>query len=299
MTVEGVVPPVVTPFGSDGELDEDGLRAEVRLMLSAGADGVCVGGSTGDGHTLSLGEAGRLVRIAKETAGDVPVVAGIIRNSTAEVIAYGKALKDAGADALQITPVHYLFTSGESATLRYYEEIGDAVQLPIVVYNVIPWNTLGPATLLRLDELEWVVAVKQSGGDIHKLADLLRAIRVERRSLRVLTALDDVLYPSFALGAHGVISASSSAFPRLVVQLWNAVRSGDHATALALHERILPVWRSLDHPDLPARMRTVLELQDRVVGPPRAPIAPSEPAVRELIAHRLEASGLLPHPINA
>src|SRR5438067_2266237 len=106
----GILSPMVTPFTADEELDEDALRAETRVMLEAGVHGVCVCGSTGEGHVLSIEESCRVTAIVREEVrGRVPVIAGIIRDSTRDVVRYGQALREVGADALQITPVHYLF----------------------------------------------------------------------------------------------------------------------------------------------------------------------------------------------
>ncbi len=118
--------------------------------------------------TLTVEETIRCAEIAvEEVKGQVPVIIGIIRDSTREVIRYGRALKQVrGVDALQITPVHYLFTPGPEGSYAYYKEIGQAVGLPIVIYNVVPWNTISPETLLWLSEIPEVIAVKQSGGDI-------------------------------------------------------------------------------------------------------------------------------------
>lgn len=292
LKLEGIIPPLATPFTPDQELDEETLRREVRFMLDAGVHGLTVGGSTGEGHTLSIEESCRLAAITvDEVRGRIPVISGIIRDSTREVIRYGKALKDVGVDGLQITPVHYLFTSGDEATLAYYREIGQAVRLPIVVYNVVPWNTILPATLLRLADQEWIVGVKQSGGDIHKLADLLQA---NRGRLRVLTAIDALLYPSFLLGAHGAVAAILTVVPKLCVALWDACQRRDLDAARALHERILPIWRALEAPDLPARVKAALELQGRPVGPARSPIQPVAPAVRARLAEVLATGGAGP-----
>src|SRR5919108_345069 len=85
----------------------------------------------------------------------------------------GHSLKRVGVDGLQITPVHYLFQPGPAGTYAYYEEIGQAVDLPIVIYNVVPWNTISPETLLWLSEIPQVVAVKQSGGGIPQLGQVV------------------------------------------------------------------------------------------------------------------------------
>jgi 4-hydroxy-tetrahydrodipicolinate synthase len=293
LQLTGIIPPLVTPFTSgDEDLDEPALRAEIRHLLSAGVHGLTLCGSTGEGHALSLEETVRCAEISVEEAhGRVPVVVGIIRDSTREVVRYGRALRSVrGVDALQITPVHYLFQPGPDGTYTYYKDIGDAVGLPIVIYNVVPWNTVAPETLLRLSEIPQVIAVKQSGGDIHKLAELLRA---NNGRLQVLSAIDDLLYPSFALGAHGAIAAILTIVPDLAVALWDAVRCGDHAAALQLHERILPIWTACNHPDMSARVKAAIQLRGRNVGVPRRPLLPVADDVRRQIAEALQQAGVL------
>jgi 4-hydroxy-tetrahydrodipicolinate synthase len=287
----GILPPMVTPFTADEEVDEQALREETRVMMAAGVHGLCVCGSTGEGHTLTAEESCVITRIVREeVAGRVPVIAGIIQDSTREVIRYGRALREAGADALQITPIHYLFSPTEEGTIDYYRRIGEAVELPILIYNVIPWNTISPDLLLRLSEVEQVVGVKQSGGDIHKLADLLK---LNRGRLQIFTAVDDLLYPSFMLGAEGAIAAILTVLPELCVQLWDACQAGRHDEARAIHERLLPVWRTINAPDMSARTKAAIALQGRRVGQARHPLLPVGDDVRATIAAALEEAGVV------
>jgi 4-hydroxy-tetrahydrodipicolinate synthase len=287
-TLQGIIPPLATPFAEDESLDEAGLRREVEAVLAAGVHGITITGSTGEGHTLDREELVRASSAAvAAAAGRVPVVAGIIRDSTREVVRCGKALREIGVAALQITPVHYLFQPDERGSIDFYRRIGDEVGLPIVIYNVVPWNTLGPELLLRLSELTHVVAVKQSGGDIHKLARLLT---MAGDRLTVLSAVDDLLYPSFLLGAQGAVAAILTVLPDLCVALWDAVRQGRQPEARRLHERILGVWDALAGPDLPARVKAALALRGRPVGPPRHPLLPSTPAVVQQIRRALLAA---------
>ena len=284
LDLHGIIPPLVTPFTDDEEIDADAMRREVRYMLDAGVHGLTVTGSTGEGHTLTLDESCRIAQVAiEETHGAVPVVGGIIQDSTRAVLRYGRALKEVGVDALQITPVHYLFSPGPEGTLAYYMEISRAVQLPLIIYNVVPWNPISPATILRLAEVAGVVAVKQSGGDIHALADLLQAVRATGSRLRVLTAVDALLYPSFLLGAYGAVAALLAVAPRRGVELWEACQQRDLDRARALHERLLPLWRLLEAPDMSARVKAAIELQGRRVGPARHPLLPIKAEVREQI----------------
>ncbi len=289
--LHGIIPPMVTPFTEDGDIDEEGLRSEVQVLLSSGIDGLTVCGSTGEGHTLTAEETFEISRIVvDEVDGHVPVVTGIIQNSTRGAIRYAKPLRDLGITALQITPVHYLFSPGDEGQSDFYREIGQAVDIPIIVYNVIPWNTLSPQLLIRLAEIPEVIGVKQSGGDIHALADLIQR---NNRELKIFTAIDDLLYPSFCLGADGAISAILTVLPDLGVRLWEAAGNGNHKTARDIHEHILPVWRALNHPDMISRVKAAIELRGRRVGKPRHPSQPVSAAVRAEIDGALGRAGVL------
>lgn len=136
----GIVPPMVTPFDKHEELDEAALRADVDYLISeAKVHGLAVGGSTGEGHTLSIDELRQAIGTAVEAAnGRVPVIAGVIVDSTRQAIAYSRALADLDVAALQVTPVHYLFRPTDDALLRHFATIADAVDIPIIIYNVVP-----------------------------------------------------------------------------------------------------------------------------------------------------------------
>lgn len=272
LQLRGIIPPITTPFTGNGDIDVAALRKEVSFHLDLGVHGICCTGSTGEGHTLSADETRMVTEaVVAEVDGRVPVVSGIIRDSTRDVIAYGKALRDTGVDALQVTPVHYLFTPDSEGTIGYYETITQEVGLPVVIYNVVPWSPIEPSTLARiLNEVDGVIAVKQSGGDIHRLAELLK---LNPRGGNVLTAIDDLLYPTLMMGAQGAIAATLTVVPELCMQLWDSVQSGDHNRALQIHETLLPVWRAIDGSNMPARIKFALGLQGRDGGVARQPMA--------------------------
>lgn len=286
----GIVPPLTTPFTGEGELDPGALRPQVEHMIAAGVHGLAVGGSTGEGHTLDRDELVRLVAAAGEAAaGRVPVVAGIIVDSTRDAIRRGKAVAGLGVAALQVTPVHYLFRPTDRAMVDHFRAIADATGVPILIYNVVPWTYLSPALLLRImAEVPLVLGVKQSAGDLKLLADLLLGAPPGRL---VMSAVDALLYPSYALGAHGSIAAILTAAPHASVALWEAVRAGEHARALDLHRRLLRLWNALAADNLPANCKAALELQGVRAGLPRAPMPPCEPERRRAIRAALEALG--------
>jgi 4-hydroxy-tetrahydrodipicolinate synthase len=291
VALSGMISTVVTPFDENDEVDLELLRGEVKYLLGEGVTAICACGSTGEGQTLSLEESVAICRtVVEEVAGRVPVIGGVIQNSTAQAKRYALALKEAGVDALQITPVHYVFAPSAAETVAHYRELGEATDMPIILYNVVPWALVPIDVIEQLADVPQVVAVKQSGGDIHLLADLLH--RVRDRFI-ILAALDDLHYPAFVMGAHGALAAIPTVTPRLSVELWDAVQAGDHARALELHERILIVWRAIDAPNLPATLKAALELQGRSPGLPRRPFAPASAAERDRIRAALQRANLI------
>ena len=291
LALHGMISTVVTPFDDKDQVDLELLRGEVKYLLDQGVTAICACGSTGEGQTLSLEESKAICEVVvDEVAGRVPVIGGVIQNSTAQAIRYSLALKKAGVDALQVTPVHYVFAPSPEGTIEHFRLVGEAADLPIVLYNVVPWALVPVDTIEQMSVVPHVVAVKQSGGDIHLLADLLHRVR-DRYT--ILAALDDLHYPAFVMGAHGALAAIPTVTPKLSVELWDAVQAGDHAEALKLHERILTVWRAIDGPNLPATLKAALQLQGREGGLPRKPFSPATPEERERIATALRAANLI------
>jgi len=286
--IYGIAPPVITPFDSNEELDEAALRADVRFLIEkAGVHGLAVGGSTGEGHTLSTQELRTSVAAAIEEArGRVPIIAGIIVDSTRLAIEKGKAIADLDVAALQITPVHYLFKPDDTMMQRHFAQIVEKVGLPVMIYNVVPWSYCSPSLLTKIiTETEGVIGVKQSAGDLKLLADLI--LSLGDRGV-IMSAVDALLYPSFSLGAHGAIAAILTTVPTLCVQLWEAVQSGDHAKALDLHQKLLIIWNAINGDNLPANVKYAMEIQGRSAGQPRSPMAASsekqETAIREALS---------------
>jgi 4-hydroxy-tetrahydrodipicolinate synthase len=295
--IYGIVPPMTTPFRADQTIDWEALRAETRYMVEeAKVHGLAVCGSTGEGHTLTTEETRRITEIVvKEVKGRIPVITGIITDSTASAIERGSAVKDLGVAALQVTPPHYLFRPDDDAMLKHFEALAKGTGLPVMIYNVVPWAYLSPQLLTRIvDNVEGVIGVKQSAGDMKLLADLI--ILLGNRG-RVMSAVDALMYPSFTLGAHGAIAAILSAVPKLYVQLWDLVHAGDHKQALTLHEQLLVLWNAMgageNGNNLPANTKTAQALLGRKSGVPRPPMPVSSPAQVAAIRSALERAGLL------
>ncbi|OYR13356.1 dihydrodipicolinate synthase family protein [Brucella thiophenivorans] len=285
--INGIIPPIVTPFTADGEIDEAAFRNIVKFNLDKKVHGVCVGGSSGEGHTLSVEEFARLMEITvEEVDGRIPVLAGIIANSTRDAIRRAEAISHLSVQGLQVTPVHYVFKPDEEATFAHFKALTEATDVPVIIYNVVPWNYLSPALLIRLmKELPGVQGVKQSAGDLKLMADLMLGIP---EGCKIYTAVDALLYPSFALGCHGTIAANPAAVPGVCIALWNAVQRGDHERAKEIHEALLRFWNAIFADNLPANIKTVISLQGTEAGLPRMPMPQTSAAQLENIKRELK-----------
>ena len=290
--LKGIVSPFTTPFTKKGHIDLSLVKPQVDWLLDNGVHGLAAGGSTGEGHVLNRDEYVSLMeKTAESLQNRVPLVAGIIANSTSEVIARGKSVKDLGVAALQITPPSYLFRPDDEAMIRHFQEIHEECQIPILIYNVVPWCYLSPDLLLRImDEVPGVLGVKQSAGDMKLFADLIRRAKPENM---IFSAVDALLYSSYQLGAPGSIAAILTAAPGPSVKLWNAVIEEDWVTAKDLHERLLPLWDAIGLDNMPSLCKYAQQLQGLDTGYARRPTSPASDKQKELIKSALKNLSLI------
>ncbi len=269
--LRGILPPVTMPFDEEGNLVPSAIKAQIDLMVANGVNGVVAGGSTGEGQTLSTEEFyDAMVATHDAVAGRVPFVAGLIVNSTREAIDRTKMLKNLKVEALQVTPVHYLFKPDADATIEHFRAIYEETGIPILIYNVIPWNYLSVDLMLRImDEVPGVVGMKQSSGDLKSLSDLVQRVRPNNI---VLSGIDALLYSGFSLGADGAISALTSAVPGVTARLFDLVNKGEHKEALKIHWQLNTLWNSLRHDNLPACVKYIQHRQGLPLFHPRAPM---------------------------
>jgi 4-hydroxy-tetrahydrodipicolinate synthase len=284
---------MTTPFNEDEEVDYDILRKDVKFLVEqAKVHGLAIGGSTGEGYALSIGEIKAAVEVAvDEVNGKIPIIAGIIVDSTRQAIERAKAVQDLNVAALQITPVHYLFKPNDEMMYQYFSTISQEVDIPILIYNVIPWSYCSPELLIRIiTEVEGVIGVKQSASDVKLLADLIHGLKDRGK---IFSAVDALLYPSYALGAHGSIAAILTAVPELCVKQWNQFKRGDHLGALESHRKLLSIWNAISEDNLPANVKYAMELQGRPGGIPRSPMPSSSEEQKTNIKKALKLAGLI------
>lgn len=289
--LRGIIPAVVTPFDAKGRVNEQAFRGEIEFHLGCNVPAICVGGSTGEGAGLSREEVKELNRTAVEQVrGRVPVIAGVIPDNTDEAVRLALAAKEEGAVLLQVTPTHYVGQMGIPELVSYYSQIRHRTGMEIILYNVLPSAQVTPDGVGELIKAEAIVAVKQSGYNMHYLADLVYRYG---KIIPILSAVDDLLYPSFMLGSPGTISAIASVLPKQCSELLEAVQNGDHPRALELHHQLLVIWRAIDdNRTFTGRLKYAIELQGRAAGLPRHPFPSAGKTEREIVMRAFEEAGI-------
>ena len=272
--LKGVIAPFTTPFSENGSINFSLIKPQVDWLIDNGVHGLAAGGSTGEGHALTKEEYLSLIEKTVEAVDDrIPLVAGIIANSTSEVISRGMSVKKFNIEALQITPPNYLFKPDDDSMVNHFKEIYAECGVPILIYNVVPWCYLSPDLLLRImDEVPGVLGVKQSAGDMKLFADLIR--RANPKNL-IFSAVDALLLSSYQLGAPGSIAAILTAAPKSSVELWNAALDEDWKTAITLHEKLMPLWDAIGLDNMPSLCKYAQKLQGLETGIARRPTSPA------------------------
>ncbi len=264
---------LVTPFNGNGSLDEAALRALVDWQIEQGIHFLVPCGSTGEAATMTLDEQKRVVAIVVEqTKGRVPIVAGAGTNDTKKAIELSKMMRDAGATHLLHTSPMYN-KPPQRGIVAHYRAIADAVDLPIVVYNV-PGRTasnIEAKTMLELAKIPHIVATKEASGQLGQIADVIAKRPPE---FSVLSGDDELTLPVMTLGGDGIVSVVSNATPRLMAELCNAMRSGKLDDARALHFKLLPWMRAAFVESNPIPVKAALAMMGRLHNTLRLPLVP-------------------------
>ncbi|MFP4189287.1 MAG: 4-hydroxy-tetrahydrodipicolinate synthase [Halobacteriales archaeon] len=242
---EGVYPAIVTPFDEDGEVDYDALGHVIDHVEDGGVDGIVPCGSTGESATLTHEEHKRVVEYAVERSdADTRVIAGTGSNSTHEALELTEHAHEAGADgALLISP--YYNIPNDAGLVEHYETVADAVDLPLLVYNV-PGRTgqnVPDDVIVELARHDNIVGVKEASGDINKISRL--CARTRDLDFDVVSGDDSMTLPLLSVGGTGVISVTANLFPADMVELVEAARDGDYETARRLHAELMPVFDAM------------------------------------------------------
>jgi 4-hydroxy-tetrahydrodipicolinate synthase len=282
---------LVTPFAPDGSVDERAVRQFVDWQVREGVHFLVPCGSTGEAATMSPAEHRRVVELTVEVvAGRVPVVAGAGSNDTARAIVMSREMQAAGAThLLHVSPMYN--KPPQRGIVAHFKAIADAVDLPIVVYNV-PGRTgsnIEARTQLELAAIPGIVAVKEASGNLGQIADV---IRDRPAGFSVLSGDDALTLAVMALGGDGIISVVSNATPRLMAELTDACAAGDLTTARSLHRRLQPWMAAAFVESNPMPVKSALSMMGRVENVLRLPLVPLAESNRASVRDALLAAGV-------
>ncbi len=287
----GSIPALITPF-ANGKVDEAAFQKFVQWQIDQGSEAVVPCGTTGESPTLSHEEDMRVTSLCVEVAkGRVPVIAGTGSNNTEEAIALTRHAKQAGADgALVVTP--YYNKPTQEGLYQHYKAIHDAVDIPIVIYN-IPGRCIvdmSVETMARLAELPNIVGVKDATADLTRPAKTKAAIG---KDFAQLSGEDATVVPFLAQGGHGCISVTTNVAPRLCADLHAAWRKGDFAVVERINDRLMPLHQALFIESSPAPVKFAASLLGLCENRVRLPMVTVAPATERQVRDAMVHAGLL------
>jgi 4-hydroxy-tetrahydrodipicolinate synthase len=293
MNLRGCGTALVTPFQSDGSVDEAAFRSLVAWQVESKIDFLVPCGTTGETPTLTKDEWLRVVEITIEVAaGRVPIVAGATSNSTAEAVEKARTIAAIkGVDAI-LTASPYYNKPTQEGQYQHFKAIAETVDKPLVLYNV-PGRTganIEPGTAARLAEIENIVAIKEASGNISQMADLLNAVP---ESFLVLSGDDAVTLPLIALGGVGIISVVSNQIPREMAEMTRAALANDWTTARKLHRKYLPLMQANFIESNPMPVKAVLAMMGKIGENYRLPMVRVKAETRAKLEKIASQAGLL------
>jgi 4-hydroxy-tetrahydrodipicolinate synthase len=279
---QGSIPALITPF-HNGEIDEDAFRKFIDWQIEQGSEALVPCGTTGESSTLSHEEHKQVIRICvEEAAKRVPVIAGTGSNSTKEAIELAEVAKKVGADAvLSVAP--YYNKPTQEGLYQHFKAIHDAVDIPIVLYNIPPRSgvDISLETMVRLAELPRIVGVKDATHDLARPVQVLNRIGPDFCQL----SGDDATSLAFlAQGGSGCISVTANVVPKMSSEIQLAWRSGDITTAQRLNSAMQPLCEVIFAEASPGPIKYAAKLLGLCLAEVRLPIV--EP--RDETKHKLE-----------
>jgi 4-hydroxy-tetrahydrodipicolinate synthase len=282
---------IVTPMLEDGSLDLARFKRLIDWHIAEGTQGIVVVGTTGESPTVDFDEHKELIRVAVEhAAGRVPVIAGTGANSTVEAIELSESAKQSGARyGLSVVP--YYNKPTQEGMYRHFRAIAEAVDLPLLLYNV-PARTVADLqndTVLRLAEVANIVGIKDATASMERGSDLLRRAP---RDFAVYSGEDATGLPLMLMGARGVISVTANVAPRLMQEMCAAALSGDITRARAANDRLLGLHTKLFVEANPIPVKWALAQMGLIEPGIRLPLVPLSANCHEVVREAMRQAGI-------
>ena len=290
--ITGSIVALVTPMLEDGHVDYPALRKLIDWHIAEGTDCSGAVGTTGESPTVSVQEHCEIIRVAVEqSAGRVPIMAGCGANSTAEAIELARFAKSVGADCqLQVVP--YYNKPTQEGQYLHFKAIAEAVDLPMVLYNVPGRSVADMAheTVLRLAQVPGIVGIKEATGNIDRAQWL---IREAPKGFAIYSGDDPTAVALMLCGGHGNISVTANLAPRLMHELCVAAMAGDNRRAMEIQFKLMPLHKHLFVESNPIPVKWAAARM-KLCGPTlRLPMTPLTQANEAVVEGALRDTGLI------
>ena len=292
--IKGSIVALVSPMFEDGTIDYDSYRNLIEMHIAAGTNAIVAVGTTGESPTVDYDEHNELVRVAVETAaGRIPVIAGTGSNSTKEAIELSAYAASVGADAtLQVVP--YYNKPTQEGLFQHFKAISDAVDIPIILYNV-PGRTVADLkndTVLRLLELPNIIGLKDATGDLGRASELLSRLPKDREFV-IYSGNDDSALALMLMGGAGVISVTANVAPELMSRMCAMALANDVMGAREINDRLMPLHKELFCEPNPIVPKWALHRMGLIPPGIRLPLTPLSLSKHEQVERALMVGGCI------
>jgi 4-hydroxy-2-oxoglutarate aldolase len=285
MKLEGIYPPIATPFDADGNIYKAKVRHNVEKWNKTKLSGYVVCGSTGESVYLTTDEKIALWEMVAEYASsDKLLMAGTGMESVCETVGLTKRAAAMGYKAVMVRTPHYYknLLNNTEAQVLYFQAVADQSPVPVMIYNW-PQATgvdITPEAVVRLSGHPNVAAIKESSGNLEKVMKMIREVA---DGFQVLVGSAPTLWPSLQVGAAGAVLAFANAAPYTTITIWEAFRTRDHEAGLDWQNRIgHPAFLVTVKYGIPG-LKYAMDLNGYYGGPPRLPLTPLAPAAKKEI----------------
>ena len=290
--IRGTIVALATPMHDDGSVDYPALRRLIDWHIAEGTDCIGVVGTTGESPTVTVDEHCEIIRVSVEqAAARVPIMAGCGANSTAEAIELTRFAKKVGANCqLQVVP--YYNKPTQEGQYLHFKAIAEAVDLPMVLYNVPGRSVADMAhdTVLRLAKVPGIVGIKEATGNIERAQWLIREVPAD---FSIYSGDDPTAVALMLCGGHGNVSVTANVAPRLMHELCVAAIAGDRQRAMALQFQLLPLHKQLFVEANPIPVKWAMARMKLCGGALRLPMTPLTAGNEAAVEGALSACGLL------
>ena len=292
--IKGSIVALVSPMFEDGTIDYDSYRNLIEMHIAAGTNAIVAVGTTGESPKVDYDEHNELVRVAVETAaGRIPVIAGTGSNSTKEAIELSAYAASVGADAtLQVVP--YYNKPTQEGLFQHFKAISDAVDIPIILYNV-PGRTVADLkndTVLRLLELPNIIGLKDATGDLGRASELLSRLPKDRE-FAIYSGNDDSALALMLMGGAGVISVTANVAPELMSRMCAMAVANDVMGAREINDRLMPLHKELFCEPNAIVPKWALHRMGLIPPGIRLPLTPLSPSKHEQVERALMVGGCI------